>query len=132
MPSRTIRWTKHWKGAPEVVTADAAVWVSVAKIEESWRRDSFYYLSRADARRSERWWKFELWLMEHDGEPVWMPHLRLDDEGHLAFTDGRHRFAWMRDHSATALPVSTDPEQADEIARRFGTRSRTTKVRSPR
>lgn len=58
-----------------------------------------------------------------------MPHVGLDNSGVVAFTDGRHRFAWMRDHGAKALPISCDRESAAEIRRLFGSRSRRTRVR---
>lgn len=35
--------------------------------------------------------------------------------GALSFVNGRHRFAWMRDHGATAIPICVDEEQASEI-----------------
>jgi hypothetical protein len=63
------------------------------------------------------------------GGAVWMPELSLDDDGALWFTDGRHRFAWVRDHGASALPVGTDPDGAAQLAERLGTHLRECRVR---
>lgn len=43
--------------------------------------------------------------------------------------DGRHRFAWMRDHGARALPVRTPADEAHEIAELVGTKLRVCRVR---
>jgi hypothetical protein len=40
-----------------------------------------------------------------------MPHISLKHYT-MHFTDGRHRFAWMRDHGATMLPVTITSDQA--------------------
>jgi hypothetical protein len=40
------------------------------------------------------------------------------------FTNGRHRFAWMRDHGVEALPIACEPGEADDLRRRFGTAAR--------
>jgi hypothetical protein len=36
----------------------------------------------------------ERWIMNY---PC-LSHIALDENGAASFTDGRHRFAWMRDH----------------------------------
>lgn len=38
----------------------------------------------------------------------------------LAISDGRHRFAALRERGATVIPVSVDKEDAEEVARLFG------------
>ena len=48
----------------------------------------------------------------------------LDQDGEISFTDGRHRFAWLRDHGLKVLPVQVPPEKALLIEARFGTTSR--------
>jgi hypothetical protein len=43
--------------------------------------------------------------------------------------DGRHRFAWMRDYGARALPVCAPADEAHEIAELVGTKLRLCRVR---
>ena len=38
----------------------------------------------------------------------------------VATSDGRHRFAWLRDPGASALPICVPTEQAKIIKHRFG------------
>jgi hypothetical protein len=40
------------------------------------------------------------------------------------FTDGRHRFAWLRDHGLRALPVETASEQLKVFCALFETAER--------
>lgn len=70
------------------------------------------------------------------GKAVYMPQLRLrhvNDGGFgrqtIGIHDGRHRFAWMRDHGAQALPVTAKPDEAHEIARLVGTGVRVCRIR---
>jgi hypothetical protein len=42
--------------------------------------------------------------------------------------DGRHRFAWMRDHGAQAIPVSAPADEALEIAKLVRTKFRVCRV----
>lgn len=42
--------------------------------------------------------------------------------------NGRHRFAWMRDHDARALPVAARASEASEVARLVGTEDRICRV----
>jgi hypothetical protein len=42
--------------------------------------------------------------------------------------NGRHRFAWMRDHGAEALPVAVLKSEASEIAQLVGTDARVCRV----
>ena len=43
--------------------------------------------------------------------------------------DGRHRFAWMRDHGARELPVCAPADEVHEIAELVGTKLRVCRVR---
>jgi hypothetical protein len=57
-----------------------------------------------------------------------MPHVGLTDEGYIVFSDGRHRFAWLRDHGLLTLPVTVSPDIEVEVRRRFGTKSRISRL----
>ncbi|WP_408580452.1 plasmid fertility inhibition factor family protein [Burkholderia cepacia] len=45
-------------------------------------------------------------------------------DGTVSFTDGRHRFAWLRDHGLRALPVEVDQDSAETCRTCFGTTER--------
>jgi hypothetical protein len=66
-----------------------------------------------------------LFQTEH---PVYMPHLSVDGDDAVSFTDGRHRFAWIRDHGAQAIPVTAYVETASRLEAIFGTSLRECRV----
>ena len=99
---------------------DIPVWVCVHKLEQSWQYLNGEYIGfggtgRAIAGRYER-----IGIMLRSTPDMWMPAICLDSNGSPNFTDGRHRFAWIRDHKVQTLPVAVPPEQLEEFALRFG------------
>lgn len=62
---------------------------------------------------------------------MYMPCISLDDAGQVQFIDGRHRFAWVRDHGAVALPVATSPDQSDRVHTLFGSDFETCQIDAP-
>jgi hypothetical protein len=104
---------------------DPVVWISVVKLDASWRRDVTRYVGEGAIGPGNgypsRYKKFGEWFAE--GHKIWMPHVGITG-GHISFSDGRHRFAWLRDHGVRALPVTVSPDIEAEVRRRFGTRSR--------
>jgi hypothetical protein len=118
--TRTIKWVRQWG------RSDVIVWIDVAKLNASWKHDRPYYIARgarSKIARPESYRRAGEWAAS--GQPVKMPHIGFEEDGTVTFTDGRHRFAWMRDHGVRALPVTTEREEAKEIARRFGSAYRT-------
>ena len=49
-----------------------------------------------------------------------MPTIGLCDDGEVGFTDGRHRFAWLRDRGLESMPVAVSKESLEQITARFG------------
>jgi hypothetical protein len=101
----------------------------VAKIDASWASDCASYISAGGVGGiDERYERFGIWL-EDWAKPVELPMLCIDDiTGGIAFTDGRHRFAWLRDHGATAIQAQAPSYCADEVAQKFGTDERATLI----
>ncbi len=108
---------------------DVIVWVDVTKADSLWQRDSLYISPGAPEHR----WKYERfgqWLACARC-PVAMSHVSVGDGNSLCFTDGRHRFAWMRDHRANAVPVTIWRGQARRLAKLAGTNFHLCEVESP-
>jgi hypothetical protein len=108
---------------------NVAVWITVAKLDASWKHDTArnvgIHATGPGNASPERYKRFGEWFAE--GRPVWMPDVGLTD-GYIGFGDGRHRFAWLRDHGVQALPVTVTADIAAEVRRRFGTASRTSSL----
>lgn len=120
---RTLRWKDQW-GLGEPV-----VWLNVVEADLAWRRDAGYYIP--PGARDHRYEKFGEWLLRAN-RVVWMPTACFY-RGRLNFTDGRHRFAWLRDHGAEAIPVTTDSSRgwAGRLEAKLGTPLRITQIQRP-
>jgi hypothetical protein len=120
-PSFSLQWKPRYSGP--------VVWVSIPKLDRSWKHGVYYVGKYARGNETASRSKYERFgEFVRKGQPVEMPHIAIGD-GHVSFTDGRHRFAWLRDHGARAIPVTVWPEILAEVTRRFGTKSRTSRVR---
>lgn len=110
--------------------SDAIVWIDITKLDRSFQQDTGFYVGPGgEGGIDDRYDRFGEWLAQ--GIPVKMPEVGLNWRGEIGFGNGRHRYAWMRDHGAKALPVTVPAEEADDIRRRFGTRLRATVLRAP-
>jgi hypothetical protein len=120
------------------------IWVSVAKLDASWQKEPpSYYLPPGAGTYIGRWLLAQSPRCRVKMPDIgWVPDVTRDARGraigetgqyHVAFGNGRHRTAWMRDHGATALPVVVRnvDDQAEIIAAELGTVERETWVRLP-
>jgi hypothetical protein len=119
---KTIRWVEF--PPPDDIDPDEIVWVSVRKIERSWikRPDEYVGPGGTGKAIAGRYKKVGAWIQL--GNPLWMPWIVLADDGEISFTDGRHRFAWLRDHGVIALPIQVPSYCAEAVQTRFGTSAR--------
>lgn len=117
------RWMKiQWKIAlPQ--SGDIAVWVSVAKLEREWQRSYGEYIGAGGrSAMPGKYENFGKWIMSTPH--VEMPEVCLADRS-VRFNNGRHRFAWLRDHGMTALQVAVQPSDVTTFERMFGTQDQT-------
>ncbi len=125
-----IRWTPGRSSTRALESgSEVVVWIDVAKLDAAWAKDRDFYVGRGGTVSAikGRYERFEAWVK--GGEAVEMPVVGFGYGDSVAFTDGRHRVAWMRDHGATAIPVVTDADRAKEFETKFGTNGRQTIVR---
>lgn len=115
---------------PEILeNNDAIVWINVLKLDLAWKNDiAFYIGKRGHGKTKHKYDAFANWItMAIENKlPIKSPHINCQNanNGKVEFTNGRHRFAWLRDHGVKSLPVTTDPTEAIDIQKRFGTRSK--------
>ena len=106
---------------------DVPVWIDVDKFDQSWAQDELYVSPGGEGGMKRRYAGFGQGLATAN-EPVQMPEVGLGHRGEIVFTNGRHRYSWLRDHGAASIPVLVDPAQAEEITARFGTQRKITKI----
>jgi hypothetical protein len=124
-----IVWATHSELCGIEDDEDVIVWVDVAKADTLWQRDSFYIPLSAPDHRG-KYERFGQWLARAQC-PVEMAHVSVGDANSLSFSNGRHRFAWVRDHGANAVPVTIWRGQARRLAKLAGTNIHLCDVGSP-
>jgi hypothetical protein len=125
-----VRWVSRVAPSPEL--QDVQVWIDVAKFNAEWRLDLKDWVGPGGAGPQSdslfRYNRFGSWLLcGQNAKAVEAPWAGANAKG-LYFTDGRHRFAWMRDHGVTDLPIDVEQGEVDFVARRFGTPERASVV----
>lgn len=111
-----------WDYEPDVV-----VWVSVQALETSFR-DGDQYVGPGGTHCGQVGRYENIGRHIVSGRATWMPLVSVNRHDQIRFTDGRHRFAWVRDHGAEALPVATGPATAEKLSHLFGTPVRACEV----
>ena len=122
MQRRRITWHNQF---PDV---DFPVWIDVAKLDAAWQLDDGYVGPPGSARPGNQPGKYPRagkWFEQH--LYAYMPVVSPVGDA-VSFTDGRHRFAWLRDHEVKALPIVPDARDVAEMRRRFGTRLRVSRL----
>ena len=125
--SISIEWKLPYNSKDRV-----AVWIDVAKLDKSWQQDIGFYITSGGggAAIKNRYERFGEWLKQK--LPVEMPEVGYNDYRKcVCFGNGRHRFSWMRDHGAKALPVFVAKEQAAFFQKNFETALHQTVIKNP-
>lgn len=91
------------------------------KFDEQYEYHGFAYIgNRWNISQPERMEKFENYLKT--GKEIHAPVVFINDEGthpEIAFEDGRHRYAYMRDMKMQGIPVAMN-EDSIKAAKKFG------------
>ena len=103
--------------------SDIVLWISVAKIEKNWRKSSDEYIGPGGSSNAKpgAYDGFARWVQK--GYPVGMPEISYFN-GQVEFNNGRHRFAFFRDHGMLAMQVQVDPAVIEIFTRLFSTTER--------
>lgn len=127
MPARfrILHWKRQWSDL-------RIVWISVAKLDLAWQRGpSADYFEPGSLDPSYGRYARIGKLVEVFKGRIWMPTVSPAEGGAVSFTDGRHRFSWMRDYGIKHMPVGTSPCCREELRRLCGTRVRTCRLPLP-
>lgn len=106
--------------------AETVVWLDVAKFDAAWQASENYVgAGGAGSLHGRRYLNVGCFIEAH--WQLWYPHVALID-GLPEFVDGRHRFAWLRDHGASAIPVTVSSPDDVELEQLYGSPIRLTTV----
>jgi hypothetical protein len=107
------------------------IWIDVAKLDAMTRLDRGRYVGFAGQGGISGKYEGVDDFIIADTDRLHMPRVGITstDHGKIAYIrDGRHRFAWMRDHGAQALPVEVEVDEALAVAGLVGTKCRVCRV----
>lgn len=94
--------------------------IDVNKLDDSWQKDKGAYIGGGGSGGiRNRYNDFGKWMKSTD-VPIKTPEVGLNYKGHISFSNGRHRFSYLRDNGVKTLPVTVPTEDHDEIKKRFG------------
>lgn len=123
--SSVLQWGDPIQAHPDWnAPDDVAIWIDVLKLDEAWRLDEGFYIGAGGSGPAidNRYEGFGRWLASSSCR-IELPMVAIEDKV-VSFSDGRHRFAWLRDHGVRAIPVQVSAEQAGEFEIRFGATER--------
>jgi hypothetical protein len=126
---RSFRWRLNSR---EYRTTHTRVWIDVQKLDAMLPLASKMH-HVGFAGKNGIYGKYagvDEFVRSSPGTTLYMPQARIEaaDQKHpnqsiVYIFNGRHRFAWMRDHGARALPVEVLNSEAKEVARLIGTKN---------
>ena len=92
--------------------------IDVMKFDELFKRDKGFYVGPQGAGGIQgRYGKFGEFLKR--GIPIEMPIAVVNEDGKASFTNGRHRFAYLRDLGLKVMPISMDKDYV-RYAKKYG------------
>lgn len=129
-----VNWTVHsWeRGYQRAPDPDVIVWIDIDAFDRLWWMSDQYIAAPGDASDNQPHKYAKAGQRFLAGEPMWMPEVGRDADGSLNFRDGRHRYLWMRENGALAMPVAVEQSEAKVLRALCGTRRRTSWFISPR
>jgi hypothetical protein len=113
------------------------VWIAVLKLDAMLPLASNMHHVRFAGENGigDKYTGVDEFVRSHKRTLLSMPWVKIEracekhpDQDIVYIMNGRHRFAWMRDHGAQSLPVGASVSEADEIARLVGTKDRVCRV----
>jgi len=129
-----VNWTVHsWeRGFQHAGDPDVIVWVDIDTFDRLWWLSDQYIAKPGDPsdNQPEKYAKAGRRFLA--GEAMCMPEVGLDAQGIIGFSDGRHRYLWMRENGAEAMPVAVSESQAKAVRAMCGSRRRTSWFYPPR
>lgn len=97
--------------------------ISIEALDAAWEAEGLgYYIPPGGGEEKQKYKNAMAFLLRAADEkiPVEMPRVAVGEDGSVGFTDGRHRFAAMRDMAQEKMPVSIAKGFVAFVKRLFG------------
>jgi hypothetical protein len=99
-------------------TSDVLVDVLVEPFDRAFARETGFYVGEGGAGGiAGRYDRFDKWIAT--AVSLEAPEVYVDEDGGVGFSNGRHRYAWLRDHGAVRIPMAMS-RRAAKNAKRAG------------
>lgn len=116
---------------PDRAAGDVLVNVNTKEFDRAWANDHDFYIGKGGKGgikgRYEKFGNFVLGGEMDIGDGIKIPmdpaesiessEVYVTGDGRIQFTNGRHRFAWLRDHGAKKIPVAMNKESYENAKR---------------
>jgi hypothetical protein len=107
---------------PDRAKGDKLVAINTAKFDEAFKNNPTYYIGKGGIGSiKDRYKNFELFVIggkqelapgvvidNHPTKSIEASEVSVDENGNVMFINGRHRYAWMRDHGIDNILVAMD------------------------
>jgi hypothetical protein len=120
-----------WQNVPHGLSHKyKRVWVDIQKFEGTYQSEYGFYVGPHGLDGiAGKYEGVERFMASGDPVSLITVCMRdIDGRRFVSIYDGRHRFAWMRDHGALALPVAAPIGEASEIQKLVGSKVRICRV----
>lgn len=80
--------------------------IKVEPFEKKFKNDWAYIGNNGEGGIRNRYNNFGKWLTDNPTTPIEAPLVSIDTDGNVGFTNGRHRYAYLRDIGISHIPMS--------------------------
>jgi hypothetical protein len=101
---------------PKRARKDVLVKLNVAAFDAAFQRERDFYIGPGGTGNPihDRYPKFGEFIAKVT--EIEAAEVTVNDDGKVGFTNGRHRYAWLRDHGVKDIPVAMTPESVQNAA----------------
>ena len=88
--------------------------VNATKFDDMWKPSWQYIGKNGVGQTGDRYQRFGEYIATTDA-PIHAATVSVDVSGDISFTNGRHRFAWLRDAGMKNIPVAMDQDSINNV-----------------
>lgn len=111
---KSLKWSR-----PKASEHEMPMMVDIQKVNDSWLKDKDMYIGPGGIGNPKRGCYDGFISYLHKGEPIEMPQISWGEwSKNIQFTNGRHRFAVLRDMGLKHIPAMI-PKEQEELFKKY-------------